>query len=155
MGARPPIPPGCSAPWTPDFAHPRLLRVRQRFGSHSRRGCKGWLIAPHFVFVGGHPPRSHGRGLRPLHPQFKVLKTRQTTPPLVAPSAQSRATARSCPTSRSVSDYLRTLAYFLLTLIIHFAISTAQNTVEAKAKLARNSHQVRGAVLKIPWKGGR
>jgi hypothetical protein len=30
---------GACAPWTPVFAHPRGLRVRQRFGPHSWRGC--------------------------------------------------------------------------------------------------------------------
>jgi hypothetical protein len=48
-GGAPPTAPamGASPPWTPQgFAHPRWLRVRRRFGSHSWRGCKGWLLAP-------------------------------------------------------------------------------------------------------------
>jgi hypothetical protein len=48
-GGTPPTPPARGAsPPGPPFAHPRWLRVCQRFGSHSWQGFQSGLLAPSF-----------------------------------------------------------------------------------------------------------
>jgi hypothetical protein len=54
------------APWTP-FAHPRRLRVRRGFGSHSWRAGKSGLLAPFKVFW-GHIPQTPCQGASPPGP---------------------------------------------------------------------------------------
>jgi len=70
LGAHPPNPlGGGTAPSTP-FPHPRRLRVCQRFGPHSWRGCKGGQLAPYFNVLGGTSPTPPARGLAPPGPPF-------------------------------------------------------------------------------------
>jgi hypothetical protein len=57
---------GGFAPLDP-LAHPRRLRVRQRFGSHSWRGCRGWQLAPSLGFW-GHIPQTPCQGVSPPGP---------------------------------------------------------------------------------------
>ena len=66
LGAHPPCPlGGGAAPSTPNFAHPRGLRVCQRFGSYSWAGLPMWRFVPSFEFVGGHPPQPPAMGAPP------------------------------------------------------------------------------------------
>jgi hypothetical protein len=74
LGAHPPCPlgGGC-APSTP-LAHPRGLRVCQRFGSHSWAGLLMWRFVPFFENFGGTSPMPPGKGLRPLRPRFRLFR---------------------------------------------------------------------------------
>ena len=71
VGGHPPRPPAMGAsPPGPPFAHPRGLRVRQSFGSHSWRVCQGGQLAPSFWFCGGDTPHAPRQGASPPGPPF-------------------------------------------------------------------------------------
>ena len=79
MGAHPPSPlPGDLRHLHP-LSHPRWLRVRQGFGSHSWPGFQSGLLAPILVSWGD-TPKPPAMGLRPLYPSFahpRWLRVRQ------------------------------------------------------------------------------
>ncbi len=50
------------------FAHPRWLKVCQRFGPHSWAVCKSRLLAPSFNVLGAHPPSPLPWGFTPWTP---------------------------------------------------------------------------------------
>ncbi len=74
-GTPPTPPPWGLAPPGPPFSHPRGLRVRQPFGSHSWAGLLMRATRPLFWFYGGTPPTTprHG-GFAPLDPRFAHLR---------------------------------------------------------------------------------
>ena len=64
---------GAAPPGPPGFAHPRWLRVCQRFGPHSWRGCRVGCSSPIFSFVGAHPPCPLGGGCAPSTPSLAEI----------------------------------------------------------------------------------